>query len=53
MLKIITDPVTNKVLLEKDKLVEAVAAFVVPSDNNTLSTPGLLIVLNPIPESTR
>jgi hypothetical protein len=29
---------------------DAVAALVVPSDNKTLPTTGLLIVLNPVPE---
>jgi hypothetical protein len=32
------------------KLADAVAAFVVPSDSNTLPIPGLLIVLNPAPD---
>ena len=42
-------PVTLKLLLTYNKFIEAVAAFVVPSDNTTLPIPGLLIVLNPVP----
>ena len=41
-------PVTCSTLLEKDKLDEAVAALVVPSDNIILLAPGLKIVLNPV-----
>ena len=33
----------------KYKLAEAVAAFVVPSDNKTLPLTGLFIVLKPVP----
>ena len=42
-------PVTCKVLFTKFRLVEAVAAFTLPSDNNILPGPGLLMVLNPVP----
>jgi hypothetical protein len=43
-------PVIFSVLPLKLRLVDAVAALVDPSDNNTLPSPGLNIVLNPIPE---
>ena len=42
-------PVTCNVLSKNFKLVDAVAALVVPSDNIILPTPGLLMVLNPVP----
>ena len=42
-------PVTCSVLFTKFKLVEAVAAFTLPSESNTLPGPGLLMVLNPVP----
>ena len=42
-------PVTVSVLVEYTRFIEAVAAFVVPSDKRTLPAAGEFIVLNPVP----
>jgi hypothetical protein len=47
---VLIEPVMLKVSERYTKLVDAVAAFVVPSESNNLPVLVLFIVLNPVPD---